>query len=257
MQKTYDLIVSLGGSCLAAKQVELRGLRLCSLPLDWLAYNGTEQIPTLAELFKTDFEHFLAPNELVELPKEEKGDSTKFQVKSTRTGFAFIHDFKSNILDTNNNDRKAQFEAVKDKYVRRIKRMLDLFAHADAVLLLLDCVHEPPLQHMQGLMTVLKYKFPSTKFDLAVCVYGQPGRPITAENIVVNKVERARTKRDYLYRSYEWDFLDDIHLSTKFRNRNRFRFRFRILPGAKTSLFRFQLSIAKFHFDISFGKALG
>ena len=68
MQNKYDLICSLGGSCAAAHNLRIRGLRNAAYPFDWTYFTSDEAIYQLAEGFKNKFEKYMLKENLVELP---------------------------------------------------------------------------------------------------------------------------------------------------------------------------------------------
>lgn len=72
--REYDLIFSLGGSCAAACQLKQRGLRPCSLPLDYTFFwHSAKPLRMLAKCLDENFSHFLLKENLEELKGKERG----------------------------------------------------------------------------------------------------------------------------------------------------------------------------------------
>ena len=82
MEKTYDMIVSLGGNCYVAVQLRHRGMRPYSLPLDWTYIKGAEYVAKLPELIRTKFADFCIYENMKDIgePGMEAGKPTyKFE----------------------------------------------------------------------------------------------------------------------------------------------------------------------------------
>ena len=116
----YDLIVSLGGNCATAIHLRERGLRMFSLPLDYVFMVDEKPIKYLCEVFRNNFENFCKKENLVELQGDERGDDRtgKMQYKDEYTGFRLIHHFVRPI------EEPGAYEEAKEILNRRINRLL-------------------------------------------------------------------------------------------------------------------------------------
>ena len=91
----FDLIFSLGGSCMASKQLRKKGLQFLSFPFYWLFQVDNSHIQSLITIFQEDFINFLGSNSLVKLVGNKRGTfDLENQYKDINNGFRFIHGFK-------------------------------------------------------------------------------------------------------------------------------------------------------------------
>lgn len=100
----FDYFISLGSSCPIASSMAKYGLRSFSGPFDWLI---TEDFNWVLHTIETNFFDFLQQNNL-----EPYLDQEKF-FKDKMSGFIFLHE---------NENYKSEFDALKQKYAKRIKR---------------------------------------------------------------------------------------------------------------------------------------
>lgn len=106
--KTYQNFISLGYFCEVAQDLEKMGLRNTSSPFDWCITNFAKNI----ELIENRFDDFMNYDNLAQSVNEPN------HYLDTKYNDYFFHDF--NQYDPLPN----QYEAVKAKYDRRIKRFL-------------------------------------------------------------------------------------------------------------------------------------
>lgn len=107
--KNFDNVISLGFFCSIAKDIESLGLRNFSGPFDWMVttWNG------IFRCFQTNFEVFLKKENLYQ------ADVDRCIYADKINNIIYFHDFsKYKTLD-------EQFDDVKKKYNRRIKRFYD------------------------------------------------------------------------------------------------------------------------------------
>lgn len=109
MNNIYTNYISLGYFCSIADDLEKLGLRNQSSPFDW----GISDFPNVIKTIDTNFKGFMDYDNLsqsVNIRKHYRDDKFKFY---------FFHDFNEyKSLD-------AQYDFVKSKYYRRIKRFLE------------------------------------------------------------------------------------------------------------------------------------
>ena len=111
--KEYS-IVSLGFFCSVALEHERIGIRDCSLPFDWLI---TSDFRKVLELIENNFEGFLLEENLY----QEASINPNYYYDSN-TGFHFYHDF------VYSKPLKTQYDIVKKKFDKRIKRFYNLIS---------------------------------------------------------------------------------------------------------------------------------
>lgn len=141
MNKHYDFVCSLGGSCAVAKQLKFKGLRKESLPFDWLFHLDNLPLQYLNTAFKNNFNDFLQFDALRELTLEERGDSPFFQYKDETSGYNFIHDFHS--------PKENSYKSVLHKYKRRIFRLQYRLFLAKKVLFILDSRYQCKIENLK------------------------------------------------------------------------------------------------------------
>ena len=117
----FDAVISLGCTCRCAKHLSSMSLRQFSSPFDWVMGSTFE---CRIDMLCTGFSKYLKYENLV--PREDSPDSCEGHrsVDDVKYGFAFLHDFP------NLRDVAETYPAVKAKYDRRIKRLLDVL-HGD------------------------------------------------------------------------------------------------------------------------------
>ena len=211
MEKEYDLIFSLGGSCAAACQLVQRGLRFCSLPLDYtfFRYDG-KPLRKLAESFDNDFKYFLLKENLRELKGDERGaeHDGKMQYIDTYTGYRWINHFEQPI------ENEGSYEKVKEKIDRRINRLKDLLAKSTKVLAI--CTNASTLEKdcFDVLTQVLTKKYPQLQIEY-IYIHYECEKYITKTdgNLTTIEVPNAENFYDFARTNYYWRFLDDLKLS--------------------------------------------
>ena len=161
-KKYYHFIFSMGGACSCASTLIRKGLRKSSGPFDWIA--GSDFIAR-TELFTTNFAHFIDKDDLT-FTGDNNGDKNQLCdiYQNNRNQLMFIHDFPTGI------PFNESYPIVRQKYERRIKRLIDKIKTSETVLLVFI---EPPNQKKNfsasELTTALKNiqgVFPNTKIDL-------------------------------------------------------------------------------------------
>ncbi len=110
----YDLIFSLGEACFCATFLKLTNLRKCSCPFDWMY--GASFFERL-KILDNKFENFLNIEDLEYIDKRLKPEPCNIY-KNNKNNLVFNHDFKINT------PLEQSFPQVKQKYDRRIKRLL-------------------------------------------------------------------------------------------------------------------------------------
>jgi len=210
--KTYDMLVSLGGSCAAASQLKWRGLRQMSFPFDSLYCETPVTLKHLADLFETDFKNWPIREQLVEMGEGEKRpEAAPFQYHDKVTGFRFIHDFRFPVTDDN------AYSDFSDKYRRRLHRLFECLKKADRICLLFDSNYSGCEQGLRRLREVLLKKYGASKTIDVVWVEFESDHFGEENEDSFRRFRFVHPKTDYNYKrkSFEFAFLDEMELSGK------------------------------------------
>jgi len=122
-RKRFDLIFSIGEACSCTESLRKYDLQRCSYPFDWLF--GSNFVGR-CKILANKFDNFIEKEDL-EYSYEEK--SIKCSAYHNKINdITFNHDFLKEIpFDT-------AYNLVKEKYDRRIKRLLDEIDKSDSIL---------------------------------------------------------------------------------------------------------------------------
>lgn len=254
---SYDLVFSLGGSCIGALQLRARGLRICSLPFDWLFHVDDSLLSSLAKCFKEDFSNWFLRENLEELKGDERGTSPHYQYKDKYTGCRFIHDFHKPL------EAPGEYLRVKRQYEKRIRRLYSLIEAAENILILLNGKWPISAERIKEFCECISYKWPGKKIKLVVVNFSQGKDELVElmnDCIVINR-SREENAYDYFNTNFEWEFLDSITLRDKLARFHRFIEAKRIPGGLSLrllknfrSIFGFQVKILKYVVDFSIGR---
>lgn len=121
----YGAIVPLGCACLAAQSLRETGRREEAFPLDWVV---PIDLAKGLELVENHFQNFFDKEDFVHVP--ERDSQKNFAYWNKRTNILFLHDFRD--------DRAfaGEYERIKEKYNRRIKRLYRILSKKNNVLFL-------------------------------------------------------------------------------------------------------------------------
>lgn len=261
--KKFNLILSLGGSCFAAHNIQYRNLRYCSMPFDWLFIKDETPIIKLEECFRNDFKDFMKQENLVELQGDEKGydDNGHYQYKDSYTQYRTIHAFNKPATDD------KEYKRVKKIINKRISRMYNFLHKSEAVMLVLDSSCDVNFDTLLKLKNTIKEKFNIKHIEIHHIQFATNEDLINHnDDIYIYKIKRARNNYDIAKTNYEWNFLDDIELDslTAFRvkifgfellkiDKIKKGFSFYFLSGINT-LFRVQAYLLGIRIDICVGR---
>lgn len=197
-----DLIVSLGGDCIAASQIKVRGLRPFSLPFDWCSSDGASAIEKLAEQFATGFSGFAREENLEVIP------GVRFGYKDTMTGYSFIHYFKAELSQPGEFKR---FDTVLQRRLARLRKAIEL---SDSVLFLVSRTWKIDEKCLVAMDEDCERIWPGKTFRYVLLTYNsQPAEACHSEKFGVIRLPRDRTWYDLHEKVFEWSFLDGIRYS--------------------------------------------
>jgi len=165
--KQYDFVFSLGFSCAVTQALRELGMQRESFPLDWVGAPGPRES---ARAIAADFTGWFNREDLRLWDVRHEHGHIARVYKNLRTGFGFSHEF------TNAERFETHYEAVREKYNRRIVRFLAKLSSAKRVLAV---YLESPKNIraddavLRETLTTLRMKFPSVQMDL-VYFYEDP-----------------------------------------------------------------------------------
>jgi len=158
--KKYDFVFGIGEACSCTQVLRTCNLQFASYPFDWLF--GSD-FTGRCNIIASGFDKFLEKDEL-EFSYEERSISC-FAYRNKYNDITFNHDFSKNIpFDT-------MYEDVKNKYNRRINRLLENIDKANSILIVY--IETPTINHphvsddkiIEG-YNIIKSKYQNKVIDL-------------------------------------------------------------------------------------------
>jgi hypothetical protein len=167
MEEKYDFmhIVSLGYNCEIANSIIEMRARDSAYPFDW----NFSRMWKINETMKQRFSNFFLQENLM-IAKYKK-----FPAKERDNGFIYIHDGPYHILS----EYKDEYTTVKEKYNRRIIRLLDLLDNGKSILFVRSFYDDKIDDHLE-FVNILKNIYPNSKFHLLV--FCKDEKKISVEN---------------------------------------------------------------------------
>lgn len=218
-KEKFDFVCSLGGNCMAASQLQQRGLRTFSLPFDWLYMKQNEIVLYgLIECFKNNFTNFMIKKNMRFIPQEEfpnNGNPDRVFYQDTETKYYFLNHF-DNELDVDN-----EFEKVKEKIERRINRFLNCINNSNKILFLLSHVFYIENQPYIDFYNFLKEFYPNKEIYIKAVQFDskEPSFEFDNGKLKIIRIERSSNYYDFVKTNIEWQFLDNIECDlSKFEN---------------------------------------
>lgn len=218
---TYDMIASLGGNCSAAMQLKNRGLRREAYPLDWVYMESDKSVRWLCSAFENGFADFALRENMEMFSNSTHSGVAKYSFRDTHTGYCFIHHF---------NDRIDQYQAVYDQAIsvvrKRISRFLRRIEEAESVLFILTANFPVDPALVAELLATLRRRYPGKTIDIHFKEFGVKfSNPLTLSEAWPVEYGFAGGERhawaaypySYNFTGHEWQFLDELSLSDRFR----------------------------------------
>ena len=122
--KQYDCVFSLGEACFIAIHLRENGLRMFSGPFDWMYGSNFK---TRCDILASKFENYFNKEDLEF--KEYRETNKMVTYRNKRTDIHYNHDFHSDL------PFDYEYNIVKEKYDRRINRLLKIISTAKNVLI--------------------------------------------------------------------------------------------------------------------------
>lgn len=158
--KKYDLIFSLGEACSCTQALRSCKLQCFSYPFDWLF--GSNYIGR-CKILSSKFERFIDKNSLKQSYEEKNINCIAYH--NTYNNLTFNHDFDKNL------QFNEAYLIVKERYKRRISRLLNLIKKSKKILIVY--IETPTANHstisedeiIEG-YKIIKNTFPFSNMDL-------------------------------------------------------------------------------------------
>ena len=219
--KEYDFCMSLGGSCAPAMQMKQRGLRLASMPFDWVRGRGNaEYADTLATLLENGFKGWCKFETLVPIPPEldrpKATDPLEVRAWDKELEIGFYHDFRFNIFGEGG---REYYEGIAARYRRRIERLYEMLGKASKVLAVVVFPDEPASEEVaRKLKARLDALRPGVSFTLVALNFNSAETKDVGSldsGLFVRYFARDQHAYDYMRTTIAWDFFEDVKLSGK------------------------------------------
>jgi len=160
IQRSYDTVISLGGSCQVAAQMARHSLRTFSGPLDWFIFSS---VPCLSKALNGGFQGFMDYQNLEIIGPSE----TNYVLKDSVFNCYSYHDFPL----SSNGDISSYYPEFKEKINRRVRRFYHKMEAKKSILLIRlygEC------DEIRGLRTILSNL---TKADVTLLVVNHSTEP--------------------------------------------------------------------------------
>lgn len=217
--REYDFCLSLGGSCAAAMQLRDRGLRLASMPFDWVrGRDNAQYVETVTTMLENRFDGWCAWENLVPMPEDldhpKATDPLEVRAWDKVCGVGFYHDFRYDIFGGGG---REYYDGIAARYRRRIDRLYDVLSRASSVLAIIVGPDAPiPRELVRRMKSRLDAVRPSVRFTLAALGFGageDAEEGSLEEGLLIREFRRAQHGYDYTKTTIAWDFLEDVKLS--------------------------------------------
>jgi hypothetical protein len=139
----------MGHACFMARELEKRNLRKFSWPFDWVFGSAFEE---RRNLFINKFDRYFEKKDLEYICTGLHLNTDVY--KNTITGPLYNHDFKQH------GNFNSEYPLVRDKYDRRVKRVLNKIKNGKRVLIIYEEVRAastPSLQKITELVKMAKH----------------------------------------------------------------------------------------------------
>lgn len=246
--KEYDLIVSLGGSCATACQLNTRNLRKISMPLDYVYSKDSRCLEYLAKALEGGFDDWcLRENLVLAKPEEMRPGGAPYQYFDAVTHYMYVHDFEEPC--------ESVVEKVREKFKYRLARFESAFAEADRIAIIFDTEDSGAEKGMALVREAILRKYGAVKrIDCYLLRFDAPKELIREMGGVVIR-EFSHSRHLYLFheKCYEFDMMDEWQLSDRlksdYRGKSKALYLQKTHKGTSILLYRSK----KFRFSLAFG----
>jgi len=197
LYQKYDLIVPVGAACSCTDTLRKKDLQVFSYPFDWLY--GSDFLNRI-KILVSDFENWLNIEDLKFAGTREYPLPCDIYL-NTRTNIVFNHDFPLN------NPLSLSFPKVKEKYSRRINRLLYQISNSKNVLFVYlerpDIRKDILTEELKESYELLKNRFPNVDINI---LYLFNAREVDYENRKIINVSNHIIRADF-----DYDLYNDEH----------------------------------------------
>ena len=195
IKKSYDVICSLGSSCLPTYQLKRCNLRVFSGPLDWVLSPSLSDVNRLLKNKLSDFME-LKNMSLVEGPyynllndNSEDQASQTYQIKDNTYNITSVHDFPI----VPNHDWAATYPAYKEKLDIRINRFLEKIINSHSTLFIRVGATYDETVELQSVLSLLT----NGNFNLLIVNLVVGSQHIVEKNWEIEKVSSVECPHRY------------------------------------------------------------
>lgn len=201
-RRKFDLIFSLGAACSCSETLRKSGLQFYSYPFDWLY--GSDFSKRI-DIFLNEFKRYIEKEDLEFLsPTNEAPINPCIVYKNNFNDIVFNHDFFQGI------DFETMYPIVKEKYNRRISRLLNQIKKSKNILIAyIQTPHEKNKINNDELFKAiekLEQKYPNKNFNI---LYLQCDISMKFENYTIEKLNDKITKITGNYKSKKENMSED------------------------------------------------
>ncbi len=216
-QRIYDGVISLGINCASTMQVDVRGLRSFSGPLDWLTIDASRANlgwQTWTEIITNQFQVTINSKELS--PQNLTATSSldylgDILLQDERQGLLFPHDFSTWPTSY------KTIQKVQEQYHRRGKRVAEQLTKGGHWLLVFNNgTFSYSTSNLLQLLTTLRQNFPKSQIDLFAVLFEQVeeirDQEILPGAFITKTRRKFRDSYDFGGRNSTWSWLDKVML---------------------------------------------
>ncbi len=186
MFNEYDNIISLGEACFVATTLINLNLRQFSSPFDWVMGSGLKY---RLDCLLTDFDNFIEKENLSKLDYNDP-DTDFYSYLNTKSSIVFNHEFRKN------EDFNSAYPEVRERYDRRIQRLLDLLSSKQSNLLVYMDLKKPKqeitIDQLIEYMVRINHKFKTNTIELLYFRYVD-----NVEDASIRKINKYLSVADY------------------------------------------------------------
>ena len=197
MQSKFYLIFSIGAACSCTQTLRESFLQYYSYPFDWLY--GSDFLSRV-KILVNNFEHWLDKSDLASYGKRVDTHPNDIY-KNARTNIVFNHDFK---IDT---PLDESYSEVKEKYDRRIRRLLNQIEASKNILLVYIESPEKREETLQKDLIdsyhLLKNRFPNVDIHI---LYLFSTRGVSLNDKAITPVTDKITRISFDYDAYNREY---------------------------------------------------
>lgn len=210
--KSFDLVVSLGGNCAAAHQLKYKNFRTKSYPFDWTYFTSDEAVYKLITGFKENFKNYALKKNFKELPVNPSHPD-RIQYKDNYGEIIWANHFSYN------KNKNSDYEQVKEKLDRRFKRLVDSIKEAKRILFIFSVSFKISPDAFLKLIDTLYTIYPDKHFEIKVLSFDASKNSVFKnKDVEIFYYRRLINNQDFDTTNKEWDFLNHINKYQRFIN---------------------------------------